>query len=178
MLPSNSMMKSPILFFLFFSIILSAQNNLSSTALFYPLPVFNSDTCCWRKLSKEGHDEEAAQLILSYHLQNKKIVSKHPLYWHAGQCFAFAGQDEMAVKYMKKTYRPIFSWLGGEEGKTWCYYAIGTVAFLERDKKKLSRLVSKWENKYPEDLNYQALLELIKHWGLPYKAINLKAKSE
>jgi hypothetical protein len=177
LLSSLSRMKSTIFFLLLFSsITLSAQNNLSSTSLFYSLHVFNSDTCCWRKLTKEDHDEEAAHLILSYYGQNKKIVSKHPLYWHAGQCFAFAGQNAMAVKYMKKTYSKMFSGLGGEEGKTWYYYAAGTVAFLERDKKKLSGLVSKWENRYPQDLNYQSLLELLKHWELPYEEINLKVK--
>lgn len=170
---------NPMKSFLFFiafihSFILPGQPHNSITPLSYPITIFNSDTCCWRKLSASGQYEEAAQLILSYYGQNKKTVSRQPLYWHAGQCFAMAGTYKMAVKYMKKTYCPLFSWLGGEDGKTWYYYANGTVAFLEQDKKTLARMISKWRNNHSQDLNYQALLELKAHGELPYEEINKK----
>lgn len=162
------------LIFLFATINLLAQNNYPISSLSYPLSAFNADTCCWRKLSQEDHNEEAAQLILSYYKQNKQSVNRQPLYWHAGQCFALTGQNEMAIRYMKRTYSSFLHRFGGEDGMKWYYYARGTVAFLERDKKKLSSIIEKWKLRYPDELNYNALVEMYEKWALPYKEINQK----
>ena len=166
------------LFFLFFLTIelLYSQDADQTLSLSYPESIFNSDTCCWRKLSAAGQDEDAGQLILGYYHQNKKIANKQALFWHAGQCFAMAGENELAKKYMRKTYSPFFKWFGGEEGRTWYYYANGTVAFIERDKKTLSAMIDKWGRHYAQDINYQALVELLKHWDVTYKEINKKKK--
>jgi len=166
------------LFFLFFLTIemLYSQDADQTLSLSYPESIFNSDTCCWRKLSVAGQDEDAGQLILAYYHQNKKIANKQALFWHAGQCFAMAGENELAKKYMRKTYSPFFKWFGGEEGRTWYYYANGTVAFIERDKKTLSAMIDKWGRHYAQDINYQALVELLKHWDVTYKEINKKKK--
>jgi len=166
------------LFFLFFLTIemLYSQDADQTLSLSYPESIFNSDTCCWRKLSVAGQDEDAGQLILAYYHQNKKIANKQALFWHAGQCFAMAGENELAKKYMRKTYSPFFKWFGGEEGRTWYYYANGTVAFIERDKKTLSAMIDQWDKRYAQDINYQALVELLKHWDVTYKEINKKKK--
>ena len=157
--------------FLCTSIAVNSQSNLFLT---YPQSAFDSDTCCWRKISSQGYYQEAGELILTY-LQDSKAVTNHQaLFWHAGQCFAMAGQDALAKKYMQKTYSSFYQWFGGEDGRTWYYYANGTVAFIDRDKKTLSAMIDKWEKRYPQNLNYQALRELQKHWELPYKEINKK----
>ena len=156
------------LFFLFFLTIemLYSQDADQTLSLSYPESIFNSDTCCWRKLSVAGQDEDAGQLILAYYHQNEKIANKQALFWHAGQCFAMAGENELAKKYMRKTYSPFFKWFGGEEGRTWYYYTNGTVAFIERDKKTLSAMIDQWDKRYAQDINYQALVELLKHWDV------------
>jgi len=159
-----------LLFLVFTSLLVTAQSN-PSVVLAHSSSIFNADTCCWRKLSTEGHDAEAGQLILSYYKANKKAANKHALYWHAGQCFAMAEQHVRAKKYMSKTYSPFYRWFGGADGRTWYYYANGTVAFLERNKKKLEKMIHKWGTHYPQDLNYQALTALLKHWERPYKEI-------
>ena len=168
-------MKFPFHFcFIFVSFSLSAQ--IPDLSLSYPISIFNSDTCCWRKLSANNYHEEAARLLISYYKKNKKLINKQPLYWHAGQCFAFEGQNEMAIQYMKKTYSPLFNRFGGKDGKTWYYYANGTVAFLERNQKKLSKMILQWEKLYPLDINYNALLLLQRNWTASYKDINRKVK--
>jgi hypothetical protein len=166
-------MKFSVLFFYIIPITpVLGQDPLRITSLSYPESIFNSDTCCWRKLSAAGYDEDAGQLILTYYQQNKTIANKQALLWHAGQCFAMAGEKELALQFMKKTYSSFYRWFGGEDGRTWYYYAHGTVAFLDREKETLTRMIANWERRYPQDANYQALLELQQHWDLPYKAIN------
>ena len=170
-------MKFPI-FYIFLIPITTvfSQESAQISSLSYPESIFNSDTCCWRKLSAAGQDEDAGHLILAYYEQNKKTANKQALLWHAGQCFAMAGENELAKKYIRKTYIPFFKWFGGEEGRTWYYYANGTVAFIERDKKTLSAMIDKWGRHYAQDINYQALVELLKHWDVTYKEINKKKK--
>jgi len=165
-----------VLHFFFLLVIKTAlsQGIDQTLSLSYPESIFNADTCCWRKLSATGHDKEAGQLILAYYQKNKKTTNKQALLWHAGQCFAMAGQNALAKKYMRKTYSSFFKWFGGEDGRTWYYYANGTVAFIDRDKKTLSAMIDQWDKRYAQDINYQALLELLKHWELTYKEINQK----
>ena len=165
-----------VLLFSFLLVIKTAfsQRIDQALSLSYSESIFNADTCCWRKLSATGYDEEAAQLILTYYQQNKKKANKQALYWHTGQCFAMAGQNALAKKYMRKTYSSFYQWFGGEDDRTWYYYGNGTVAFIDRDKKTLSAMIDKWEKRYLQNLNYQALRELQKHWELPYKEINKK----
>jgi hypothetical protein len=62
-----------------------------------PQNKFDSDTCCWRKFAKTGEYQKAADLIVDY-LENGKPQNRHSLNWHAGQLFAEAGDDKMALK--------------------------------------------------------------------------------
>jgi len=58
-------MKLPLLFiFLLIFELAFSQDAIQTPSLSYPETIFNADTCCWRKLSAAGCDEEAAQLIL------------------------------------------------------------------------------------------------------------------
>lgn len=136
----------------------------------YPQAVFDADTCCWRLLSKEGRNEEAGQLILDYIAHNKGKVNTHALYWHAGQVFAKAGDKARAKKSIRKTYSVLYRWFGGEDGRTWYYYARGTVAFLDRDRRRLQKLIRQWDRKkYEQDKNYRQLQLMLRNWEWTYE---------
>jgi len=125
----------------------------------YEQSIFDSDTCCWRKLSSEGRHNEAAELIVEYISHSPNSVNKHSLKWHAGQMYAAAGNNKKAITYYKKTYNIFYKWFG-DAG--WYYYAKGNVFYLKKDKAKLKKIISKWEKKKPErDINYKALVEML-----------------
>ncbi len=133
-----------------------------------PQSQFDSDTCCWRKLSQQGNHAAAAQLLIDYLNNSQKIRNTHSLKWHAGQMLAMSGNDEQAKKYFRKTYWIGYRWFGGEDGRAWYDYARGTIAFIDKDKRKLEKILHKWENRGAEGANYKALLRLLGNWGKPY----------
>jgi hypothetical protein len=69
------------------------------------LSAFNSDTCCWRKLSQEKHFMEACDWIVLYIKENPK-ENHHALHWHAGQMYACADANALAKNISKKPIRP------------------------------------------------------------------------
>jgi len=144
------------------------KNTFPDPGLLYNQTLFDSDTCCWRKLSADKEYLDAANLIVSY-LDTNKPSNKHSLHWHAGQMFAMAGSDKLAIKYFKKTYSAFYSLFGGTDGKTWYYYAKGTVAFIEGNLEDLESIIDHWARKYPMDKNYKALLMLRANWGKSYE---------
>lgn len=160
------MKTATIVFILFSCLCVRAQNR--SRELGYEQPIFDSDTCCWRKLAKNNEYEKAGDLIVSYLKNNKKLSNIHALHWHAGQMFAKAQNDRLAVHYFRKTYNFLYKWFGGEDGKTWYYYAKGTVAFIERDQEKLSKIIKAWDKNLPKDRNYSSLVRLYKNWDSKY----------
>jgi hypothetical protein len=138
--------------------------------LYYVQAAFDNDTCCWRKLSAEGKYREAATLVEAYLKQHPKGLNRMSLNWHAGQLFAMANENTQALRHFHKTYKGIYKWFGGEDGRTWYYYASGTVAFLQRNKRRLGRYLRRWEKHYgTTDINYKALLRLYEHWEKPYR---------
>jgi hypothetical protein len=134
------------------------------------LSAFNSDTCCWRKLSQEKHFMEAGELIVRYIKENPK-ENHHALHWHAGQMYACANANALAKKHFKKTYSPLYRIFGGTDAKTWYYYAKGTVAFIDNEPQKLQRILEHWETHFEKDLNHQMLVRLNQHWGESYANI-------
>lgn len=155
--------------FFFTSHICFGQNTGNQTELNYPQRIFDSDTCCWRKLSAENKYSEAGNLVVSYLKSGKGNTNTHSLKWHAGQLFAMAGNNDVAKKYFKKTYSVLYKWFGGEDGKTWYYYAKGTIAFIDKDKPKLENIIKKWSSEYPKDKNFDVLKNLLNNWGRSYK---------
>lgn len=139
-------------------------------SLSYPQVIFDSDTCCWRKLTASGKYHEAAELMVLY-LHSRNASNKHALYWHTGQMYAMAHEYELATKYFKKTYAKVYLWFGDSDAKTWYYYARGTVAFIKEDRKVLDKVIQTWSHKFPPDKNYNALLKLNAHWGDGYEII-------
>ncbi len=137
--------------------------------LSYPQIIFDSDTCCWRKLSAEKEYTKAAALAENYLQNSKNITNKHALTWHTGQLFAMAGDSQKAIRYFKNTYSVFYKWFGGEDGKAWYYYAKGSVAFLEKDVKTLDHIILTWKRKLPADKNLHVLISLSKNRDKPYK---------
>lgn len=148
----------------------SQDKNVSTNPyIYYSQISFDSDTCCWRKLCADKKYTEAANLITSYLDNNNNIKSHQSLNWHAGQMFALAGNYSSAKKYFRKTYSEFYKWFGGTDGKTWYYYAKGTIAFIDSDKKTLETIINRWKIKYPLDNNYKVLLKLNDNWGKSYE---------
>ena len=135
---------------------------------FYSQRDFDSDSCCWRKLAREEKYNEAAELILDF-IEKGKISNKQSLNWHVAQMYAFNEDYKNALKYSRKTYNVFQKWFGGEDGKTWFYFAKGTSAFLERDKENLQRIISMWNAKLTRDKNLSELESLLINWDLNYK---------
>lgn len=160
----NQTTNMKFILFLLLTSSLFAQNN----CLKYPQRVFDSDTCCWRKLSKNKQFENSAELIIDY-LKRGKVENRMSLNWHAGQMFAFAKKDKKALKYFGKTYSIFQKWFGGEDGKNWYYFAKGTSAFIKRDKQKLEKIIRLWNAKLLKDKNYAELLRLESNWTMDYK---------
>lgn len=160
-------MKTAIILFFSLSYFCVHAQSISHE-LGYEQRIFDSDTCCWRKLAENKEYEKAGYLIVSYLENNKKLSNKHALHWHAGQMFAKAQNDTVAIRHFRKTYNFLYKWFGGEDGKTWYYYAKGTVAFIKRDKEKLSKIIKTWDKSLPKDGNYSSLVKLYENWNSPY----------
>lgn len=156
-----------ILVILFYSI--KAQTTSTDYLISVKQEIFDSDTCCWRKLSQLKNYKEAAELVVEYLNKSKNITNQHSLNWHAGQLFAMANEKDKAKKYFKKTYSIFYKLFGDDDAKTWYYYAKGTVAFLERDKQKLNRIILKWNKHFPKDKNYKTLEILLEKWDNTYQ---------
>jgi hypothetical protein len=76
-----------------------------------------------------------------------------------------AGDNTKALRRFHKAYRSVNKWFGGEDGRTWYYYASDTVAFLQHNKRRMSRYLRQREKRYgTKDINYKALLRLYEHW--------------
>lgn len=130
---------------------------------------FDSFDCCWRKLSDGKHYAEAAELMAYYIKNSPNAQKKHSLNWHAGQMYAFAGDNSEGIRYMKKTYNLLYRWFGGEDGRQWYYYAKGTKAFLRGNERQLKRMIRLWDKHgYEQEANYRTLTKLITNWSKSY----------
>lgn len=85
----------------------------------------------WRRLSRDGCDIEAAELIRAW--RHEKRDHNSILYWHEGQMRAFAGQTNEAIALFGRTYAAPED----DADFGWNNYVSGTIAFLERDRRRL-----------------------------------------
>ncbi len=150
---------------LLLSLQVSAQQNAT---LDYPQVAFDSDTCCWRQLAANARYGDAANLIVAY-INTHKQGNLHALRWHAGQQYAKAGNNAMAIKYFGKTYNVFYRWFGGADGAAWYFYAKGSVAFLKRNRSQLQHILYRWDRKLPKDRNYTQLTMLNQQWDKRYR---------
>lgn len=144
-----------------------AQTVSQTKIISYEQTIFDSDTCCWRKLSADKKYNEAAELVVQYLNNHKHISNKHALNWHAGQLFALAGQNDQAKRYFKKTYNVFYKIFGDADMKAWRLYAKGTIAFLEKDQPKLKKMISQWT--FEQDKNFMTLEILLQKWNCTYQ---------
>lgn len=149
-------------------VICLSQTIASDRFILYTQEIFDADTCCWRLLASGEKYLEASEMIKEYLQKSKNISNRHSLHWHLGQMLAIAGHTREAKHYFKKTYNIFYRWLGGPDGRAWYYYAKGTVAFLDREKSKLIRIINKWPEENRMEKNYLMLQSLLEGWEQPY----------
>jgi tetratricopeptide (TPR) repeat protein len=119
----------------------------------------------WELLSQEGkYDEAIIELQNQIKLGNKD--SKHKDYWHLGQLYAFKNDYATAIIYLKKSTNS-FDLLFD---KYWRYYYKGTIAFLQRKKKKLQKYHKKMQQAKSEYYkgNATTLESLYLNYEKPY----------
>jgi hypothetical protein len=93
------------------------------------------------------------------------------LYWHLGQLLAFEGNYREAIQWMQKSFDDkIMSYDNDHESHIgtiqWNNYVSGTVAFLKKDAKTLTRCAQMATGQHGQVLN--SLLQGLKQ-GLSYK---------
>lgn len=93
----------------------------------------------WRKIAGEGEYQEAAKLIDRYEKDKKGLEEwqRVNLRFHAGQLYAFADQKDQALARFKTA---LFAKEPADSPIRWNAYVWATIAFLERDRKKLAKL--------------------------------------
>ncbi|WP_287830312.1 hypothetical protein [Idiomarina sp.] len=97
---------------------------------------------------KEGCKEASANLIsLYYTVRDLPAPVTQTLKFHEAQLRAELGQTQHAISLFKETLR--------EKNKNgWNYYVLGTIAFLEKDREKLTEAIQSLSNvKKPEGFN-------------------------
>jgi len=147
------------------------QSQNSAAFCYYSQREFDSDTCCWRQLLKQDSFIQAANLILAFKACHKPKENIHSLNWHAGQMFAYEGMNHEAKHYFKKTFNIFTKWFGGKEGLEWYLYAKGTVAFLDRRKATLDKIINRWDKKLSKNLNYNVLFILNSNFDSSYRSL-------
>ncbi|MBL9132059.1 MAG: hypothetical protein JNG86_12725 [Verrucomicrobiaceae bacterium] len=121
----------------------------------------------WRELADVRRFKEAAELI-------EKMISLHPeldrinasnLHFHAGQCWAMAGEKEHALTHLRLAQH--HTQVGG---LLWDVYVDGTAAFLKGDKRELLNAHERLAEKDDElnKPNLCVLDRLIANFGKPY----------
>ncbi len=91
----------------------------------------------WRRLSRDGCHEAAAELIREWRHAKRDHASI--LYWHEGQMRAYAGQTKEAIALFELTR----SSQDEDANFGWNHYVDGTVAFLRQNRKQLDRAMER-----------------------------------
>jgi len=120
----------------------------------------------WRELADSGRYHDAINILLDS-IQTSKQKNKNGTYWHIGQLYASNNEYAFAIKYIKKS-TSFFDKLFDRE---WRLYYNGTIAFLNKDKKKLKICNDKLWKKHSEYYYFNAckLKALYENFDKPYK---------
>lgn len=91
----------------------------------------------WRKIAEQGNPREAAELIDRYEREAKKLEEwqRVNLRFHAGQLYAAADRNDAALARFRSA---LYDAEPAESPIKWNAYVRATIAFLERDRKKLA----------------------------------------
>ena len=121
----------------------------------------------WRELADVRRFKEAAELIekmLSLHPELDRINASN-LHFHAGQCWAIAGEKEHALNQLKLARHPS----GTTIGLRWNDYVYGTAGFLNGDKRELLNAHERLAMGDPINKpNLCVLDRLLANFGKPY----------
>src|SRR5271165_6176389 len=93
----------------------------------------------WRKIADQGKYLEAGRLVDRYEMEKKGLEEwqRVNLRFHAGQLYAFADKKDHALARFNKALSPKEL---ADSPIRWNAYVQATIAFLERDLKKLTNL--------------------------------------
>ena len=118
-----------------------------SRLLALPLNDFDQDMQGgWRAIAyQEGCHSVAGYLIEDYIAAHNIIPDEdnNILFWHVGQMHAYAKDYPRAKLYFTQSYDTEL--LPGEHGYEWALYAKGTIAFLDKDRPELKRIITTME---------------------------------
>jgi hypothetical protein len=134
----------------------------------------------WRKIADDGEPLQAAKLIDQFEKETKglKEWQRVNLRFHAGQLYAFAGQQVEAIARFRTA---LVAEEAADSPIRWNAYVRATIAFLERDRRQLTKLREEIANG-PKTQgvvpNLNVVDCLIEHFNQPYSvAYRGKAKS-
>lgn len=105
----------------------------AATLLALPFERFDQDlTGGWRALESKGCPVAAAEVLRRYRDEHRPLTDaqRSLLSWHEGQVLAFMGSYQRAIPLLLAGI-PVDDTIG------FAHYALGTVAFLQRDKPAL-----------------------------------------
>jgi hypothetical protein len=124
----------------------------------------------WRKIADEGKHAEAAKLIDRYEKEKKDLVEwqRVNLRFHAGQLYAFADKKEKALTRFKSA---LYRQEPAGSPIRWNAYVQATIAFLERDRKKLTKFreeIAQGPKVQGVVPNLDVVDRLIEHFDEPY----------
>ena len=93
----------------------------------------------WRNVADQGKYLEAAKLIDRYEEEKEDLEEwqRVNLRFHAGQMYAFADREEQAITRFKKS---LLTKELDDSPIRWNAYVKATIAFLEKDREKLTEL--------------------------------------
>ncbi|MBN8554944.1 MAG: hypothetical protein J0L93_05825 [Deltaproteobacteria bacterium] len=124
-----------------------------------------------RLLAAKGCYLEAALLTDSYNLQNRDLIDPSKLrilYFHAGQMYAYAELNEVAVSRMMNSLNPKEDM---NPELNWNDYVQASVAFLRNDRESLEifqKKLAAGKASEGNDLNLSVVNNFLKCLGKPY----------
>jgi hypothetical protein len=124
----------------------------------------------WRKIADEGNYLEATKLIDRYEKEKKGLAEwqRVNLRFHSGQLYAFADRKDQALARFKTALVPKEP---ADSPIRWNAYVQATIAFLERDRKKLTELreeIAKGPKVQGVVPNLDVVDRLIEYFDEPY----------
>jgi hypothetical protein len=133
----------------------------------------------WRKIADQGKYLEAARLIDRYEKEKKGLEEwqRVNLRFHAGQLYAFADKKDEALARFKTA---LFAKEPADSPIRWNAYVRATIAFLERDRKKLAQLreeIAKGPKLQGTVPNLDVVDRLIEYFDKPY-SVAYRGKSK
>lgn len=132
----------------------------------------------WRFLADKQCYKEAATLIHLYLNKHRRFPAwqKANLFFHAGQMYAFANENDLAIKDFKRALWKVPS---GTLIR-WNEYVKATIAFLQKDKEKLLKYREQvaQEQNSTNLVNLEIIDSMIKNFNTPYANVYMLGEKE